>query len=156
MLAITNYNKVTVCLERPLLGHIPGNHKGLLFDGLQPGEGGQHGGERRREIHGAPAAAARPPKAVEGQMAAACLSPDFHPHQLRPGYPAGGRQGGGSGNPVNPTNRARRRRAPGQRLSFLNLAGWNAHDTQHVHCEKEAWKLWQEQSLRGFSPFPSP
>lgn len=34
MLAITNYNKVTVCLERPLLGHIPGNHKGLLFDGL--------------------------------------------------------------------------------------------------------------------------
>ena len=40
MLAITNYNKVTVCLERPLLGHIPGNHKGLLFDGLQPGEGG--------------------------------------------------------------------------------------------------------------------
>ena len=44
MLAITNYNKVTVCLERPLLGHIPGNLKGLLFDDFQPGEGGQHGG----------------------------------------------------------------------------------------------------------------
>lgn len=38
MLVITNYNKVTACRQRPLRGHVPGYFRGLLPNGLRPGD----------------------------------------------------------------------------------------------------------------------